>query len=200
MKKPINFSKKKKSFVKRILSSGLNISGFILLSLKELGYLTFDAFLPRNYPEAKFWREVFGLDPEKEKWEKATVRTNIYRLKKQGFIDCDSKKKTFFLTKRGEKFTTYIRERYSILKKAWDGEIRIVIFDIPEKKRNYRDWLRQELYLLGFKLFQKSVFIGKYPLPKDLIEEIDDYDLASYVFIFTIKETSKKEELFKFLE
>jgi DNA-binding PadR family transcriptional regulator len=175
---------KKINFTKKILNFDLNAASFILFCLKEVGYITFDAFLPSNYSNAKFWREIFGLDSKKEIWKKNTIKTNLYRLKKQKLIDYNSNKKIYFITNKGKELTTYIEDRYCILKKPWDKEIRIVIFDIPEEKRSYRDWFRQELYLLEFKLLQKSVFIGKYPLPQSLIKEIDNHNLTSYVFIF----------------
>ncbi|MFH1838471.1 MAG: hypothetical protein ABH808_03195 [Candidatus Kuenenbacteria bacterium] len=190
----------KTNFTKKILNSGLNVAGFILFSLKEISCIPFDAFLPSNYLGTKFWREIFGLDPEKETWKKNTIKTNLYRLRKQKLIDYDSNKKVYFITDKGKEFTTYIKDRYSILKKPWDKEIRIVIFDIPEKKRGYRNWFRRELCLLEFKLLQKSVFVGKYPLPQSLIEEIDNHNLTSYIFIFTVKEIFKKEKLLKLFE
>jgi DNA-binding PadR family transcriptional regulator len=191
---------KKINFTKKILNFNLNAAGFILFYLKEVGYITFDAFLPSNYSNAKFWREIFGLDSKKEIWKKNTIKTNLYRLKKQKLIDYNSNKKVYFITNKGKEFTTYIKDRYFILKKPWDKEIRIVIFDIPEEKRGYRDWFRQELYLLEFKLLQKSVFIGKYPLPQSLIKEIDNHNLTPYVFIFTVKEIFQKEKILKLFE
>ena len=43
--------------------------------------------------------------------------------------------------------------------KKWDRKWRIVVFDIPEKRRNARDALRRKLRELDFYELQKSVFI-----------------------------------------
>ncbi|MEK7166804.1 MAG: hypothetical protein AAB732_00070 [Patescibacteria group bacterium] len=196
----LKYESQKINLTKKILNSSLNTASFILFSLKEIGYATFDAFLPSNYIGTKFWREIFGLDPQKEIWKKNTIRMNLYRLKKQKLIDYDFNKKSYFLTDKGEKLTTFIKDRYFILKKPCDKKIRIVIFDIPEKKRKYRDWLRRELCLLEFKLLQKSVFVGKYPLPQGLIEEIDNYNLTPYVFIFIVEEIFQKDKILKLFE
>ena len=66
---------------------------------------------------------------------------------------------------------SYIENRYLVLNKPWDGKLRIVIFDIPEHKKGWRDWIRQELILLQFQQLQKSVHIGKYPLPESFYKE-----------------------------
>ena len=63
----------------------------------------------------------------------------------------------------------------------------IIIFDIPEKDRKKRAYLRFELIALGFGLLQKSVWIGPGPLPKEFIEYMRKLRLFSYVHIFSIK-------------
>ena len=50
----------------------------------------------------------------------------------------------------------------------------MVFFDIPEKKREYRDYLRKILKLVGFHEFQRSIWVYPYPVPaflKDLMFE-----------------------------
>jgi len=70
-----------------------------------------------------------------------------------------------------------------------DGISRLVIFDIPERDRKKRDTVRAELIGYGFRLLQKSVWIGAYPLPKDFLELIDDLELARHIHIFSIRES-----------
>jgi DNA-binding transcriptional regulator PaaX len=59
----------------------------------------------------------------------------------------------------------------------------IVAFDIPEKKRKYRDWLRSELIGFGFEQVQKSVWFGP-ALPKEFILYLDEIKLLDYVRFF----------------
>lgn len=47
--------------------------------------------------------------------------------------------------------------------KKWDGKWRVIVFDIPEKRRGVRDTLRCHLRQLEFHELQKSVFIHPYP-------------------------------------
>ena len=95
---------------------------------------------------------------------------------------------------------TYIENRYAILEKPWDKKIRVIVFDIPERERGFRKWLRTELGLLAFKQLQKSVYIGKYPIPDDLYQDLIKNNLFNYVHIFTIDEANKQKELLKLLE
>ena len=48
-------------------------------------------------------------------------------------------------------------------KKMGRREWRVVIFDIPEKKKILRDIIRDHLKAVGFKKLQNSVFISPYP-------------------------------------
>jgi CRISPR-associated endonuclease Cas2 len=74
-----------------------------------------------------------------------------------------------------------IKNKASAIRGKWDGKYRLVIFDIPEKKNKIRAWLRQELYSLNFSQLQKSVFIGKYPLPDEIIREVKKAGISDCV-------------------
>lgn len=69
--------------------------------------------------------------------------------------------------------------------KKWDKKWRIVIFDIPEKDREFRDILRQHLYTLDFFKIQQSVFVSPYPYEKPIFELVDLYSAGSYVRVIT---------------
>ncbi|HDZ85162.1 MAG TPA: CRISPR-associated endonuclease Cas2 [Candidatus Moranbacteria bacterium] len=56
----------------------------------------------------------------------------------------------------------------------WDKKWRVVMFDIPEKRRRERDAIREKLKNLGFHELQKSVFV--YPFScRDEIDFIVEY-------------------------
>ena len=141
-----------------------------------------------------------GCDSKKgfKKFEKKTIRANISRLKKQGLIEEGGDKK-IYLTALGKQMTLYIKDRYSILEKQWDEKIRIVIFDIPEKKSGIRKWLRGELLLMQFKELQKSVYAGKYPLPEELYQDLIQHEIFEDVHVFTIDQADKMQEIIQFL-
>lgn len=71
--------------------------------------------------------------------------------------------------------------------KKWDKLWRVVMFDIPEETRQFRDILRDHLKQIGFRELQHSVFIFPYPCEKELATLIDLYDAEKYVRILTVK-------------
>ena len=70
--------------------------------------------------------------------------------------------------------------------KKWDGKWRIVMFDIPEENRSFRDILREHLRELKFYKLQHSVFLSPYPYEKPLAELVDLYGAKSFVRIMTV--------------
>jgi DNA-binding transcriptional regulator PaaX len=63
----------------------------------------------------------------------------------------------------------------------------IIIFDIPEKKKRYREWLRSELVEFNFDLIQKSVWFGP-GLPKEFVEYLDELKLLKHIKFFRATE------------
>ncbi len=117
--------------------------------------------------------------PKNRKIKRETIRYSIKRLEKQGIIEVTDK--NINLTKWGRRLFGKIKSKKKTLDKKWDKKYRLVIFDIPEKKKNIRHWLREELYLLNYVQLQKSVFIGKHPLPSDIINDIRQLDIEDCV-------------------
>jgi DNA-binding transcriptional regulator PaaX len=46
--------------------------------------------------------------------------------------------------------------------KPWDKYWRLVIYDVPENKRHLRDKLRSQIYDLGFRQLQRSVWLSPF--------------------------------------
>jgi phenylacetic acid degradation operon negative regulatory protein len=114
-------------------------------------------------------------------------------LKKKGYVQSASlkEKRGILLTQKGKRKalkTKLLLESSPGLKRRKDGKYSMVIFDIPEKKRRLRDEFRNILLSLGFRQFQKSVWISPFDIQKQLEEAIRIYDLEDYVRIFLIEE------------
>ncbi len=75
--------------------------------------------------------------------------------------------------------------------------LTMVIFDIPEKQREKREWLRFHLRDLGFRLVQGSVWLGNAPLPAELIKDLKHHELLSCVHIFSIDRAGTMTSLLK---
>lgn len=181
--KRINKIKLERVLAKSILEKIPSATNWIFSFLLEMGEATIDVFLHPSYygpyPKADWGFIDFSELKRKPKFQEKTIRQSIRRLRKHGFVEKRNRK--FILTAKGRALTKYVLGRKKIFDKKWDGKFRVVIFDIPEQKSRDRNWLRQELYVLQYKLLQKSVFIGKYPLPEDIIKSIRHKKIGNYV-------------------
>jgi hypothetical protein len=126
---------------------------------------------------------------------KQRYRNIIYKLKKDGLIreEVKNNKKVFILTGLGKNKLTDLKKRQKeqlpsikSFKKEKGDRFIIVIFDIPEKERRKRNWLREVLKNIGLEMIQKSVWIGKVKIPKELINELNDFKIINFVEIFEI--------------
>lgn len=120
----------------------------------------------------------------------ASLRSTLSRLKKQGLIN--NKKGIWEIKKEGreylkKKLGSKIPHFDHLKSKNKEKEI-IVVFDIPEKKKYRRNWLRVELVALGFIPLQKSVWLGPAPLPKEFIEYLSKINLLQYLKFFKAAE------------
>jgi len=73
--------------------------------------------------------------------------------------------------------------------------LKIVIFDIPEREREKRDWLRIALKNLNFNMVQKSVWIGKAKLPKEFVQDLNRMNIFTYVEIFAVTKAGSLRSL-----
>lgn len=79
--------------------------------------------------------------------------------------------------------------------KKWDGKWRIVIFDIPEKDRDFRDILRNHLRELKFFKLQNSVFISPHPFEKMMLDLVHLYSAEPYVRVITAESIDNEDML-----
>ncbi|MEK7664191.1 MAG: hypothetical protein AAB340_02005 [Patescibacteria group bacterium] len=116
----------------------------------------------------------------------------IYHLKKNNYIKVKNLKgnKAFILTERG--IDKALKVKFKLdnenRPKRKDGKWIMLIFDVPEKYRKSRDLLRSILYNLGYKLFQKSVWVSPYDVSEKTEALLQKYSLDGFVKIFLIEE------------
>lgn len=121
---------------------------------------------------------------------KNTLRGSLYRLLKTGNIEKIVKngKPYFCLTSTGKECIQRLFPISKIAAFGWDKKWRVVIFDIPEKERKTRNFLRTKLVSLGFGELQESVYISPLNVLKDLKEMLESYELYGKVIVFEAKE------------
>jgi len=109
--------------------------------------------------------------------------------------------KFFSLTQKGKIKLSQLkknsRERLPeiIYQKAKSNKFTIVIFDIPETEKRKRSWLRVALGNLGFKMIQKSVWLGKVKIPKRFLDNLFQFKLVDFVEIFEISKTGSLKQI-----
>src|ERR1041385_1028851 len=94
------------------------------------------------------------------------IRETISKLKRKEliqFVTIEGKQR-MRLTTKGSQLAEKIRIGDIKINKPrkWDGQWRIVIFDIPERKRALRDKVRSLVMRLGFYRLQDSVWVHPY--------------------------------------
>ena len=72
--------------------------------------------------------------------------------------------------------------------RRWDGYWRIVIFDIPEKRRRGREALRNKLKQLGFYQLQKSCFVHPFDCKSEIDFVSELFEVSPYVNFILAKE------------
>ena len=113
----------------------------------------------------------------------------IERLHKAGsikFVRHNESEWRILLTQRGIRSLDRAKKK-SFPKENWDGSWRLVIFDIPENERAFRDIFRRTLKNEGFVEFQKSIWIFPY-CRRDFIRElVKEFDLDESVHYIETK-------------
>lgn len=115
------------------------------------------------------------------------VRAAISRMNKQGWIQANKQgnKSYYSLTDRGAKRMEEAAERIFKLKtESWDGKWRMLMYTIPETKRNLRDEFRKELVWSGFGAMSHSTWLTPNNLEKQVGDLVDKYQIDSYVDFF----------------
>ena len=178
---------------KKKMTAG-TVTLFVLEKIFELGMVPFEVF------EATTSHGGFG---------KRTLSSALASAQRSGYIKKAQKKapkKTapnslLALTPKGR--LRLLSERCKLAsretKPVWDRRWRILIFDIPERKRYLRDYLRQHLRSFGFACLHKSVWVTPYHTPTDLIRLLWELRVKIYTrYILTEHMDYEKDLLRKF--
>lgn len=116
-------------------------------------------------PSRQF-RIVRIMRKEWRKIDRENLTRSLQALEKKRLLQWKKEGKYFVpvLTRVGRKLAEIYRMgEMSIHKpKVWDGRWRLVLFDVPEKEKETRDYFRRQLKRLNFFEFQKSVFVTPY--------------------------------------
>ena len=146
----------------------------------------------RNYTPK--YHEAIAEKIRQEFEDREKFHDLLHRLRRDGMIvstQTDNIKKWRSTLKGVQKLDKLRKSRaalpeYHQYAKEKSANIIIVSFDVPERERHKREWLRSALYNLGFKMLQKSVLLGKVKIPQEFIQDIKQNKMIAYVEIFSV--------------
>lgn len=153
----------------------------LLMAVSLLGDIATEVYVRGSgYRRGSFLNSVLNASPH-------SFRTALSRSLKTGEINkvIGKDNKVYFRLAPAGKSKLVRRYPLSQLRdKRWDGRWRIVIFDIPEKKRDYRERLRNDLIALGFGKLQESIYITPLDILVDLKEMLKSKGYGQWVMVF----------------
>jgi len=124
--------------------------------------------------------KVFGHNEQ-------SVRAAISRMHKQGWVSSrkEGNKSYYYLTELGmERMEEAAHRIFKLKPSNWDGLWRMLIYSIPEERRNIRDELRKELVWSGFGQISNSVWLSPNDLKRQVSILIKKYEIESNVHFF----------------
>lgn len=188
---------KRGELTKRILEHLIDASSdvaYLFAAIAASPYGASRKQIEKKMRELREGNERTNPDLEKMRRKQQNFYNIINKLQREGFIK-KTKDRELMITVLGKekykKILSYLpRRRY---KAEVDRSLKVIIFDIPEKEKYKRFWLRGQLRDLGFKMLQKSVWVGKKKLPREFIEDIRDLKLLPYIEIFSVIKTGSMQ-------
>ncbi len=124
----------------------------------------------------------------------------ISKMKKDGLIK-EAGRNSFKLqiSNKGKSKLEQLKE--SLPDRHYSSEYQniftIISFDIPEKLRRKRNWLREVIKNLKFEMVHQSVWIGKAKIPEKMVLDLEDLKILEYIEIFEISKTGTLKKLDK---
>jgi len=114
-------------------------------------------------------------EKEREEWKQfneSYLKRTIRRMQKEKLVKIAQRdgEQVVELTKHGkQRIIKYSLDNLSIEKSpSWDGRWRLVLYDVPHRRKVLRDIFRHALKGLGFYQLQESVWLYPYPCEQQI--------------------------------
>ena len=170
-----------------------DIQQAILTTVKSAGFIGVALIAPN----ALQFMKPLGLIPGDR--HKETIKRSRERLMKAGLLKYENGH--ICITEKGEVKLMLLEMKDKNLNKPnkWDGKWRMLIFDIPEKRKSLREKIRITLSDIGFVKLQDSVWIYPYSC-EDLISLLKaDFKVGKdllYLIVDSIENDNNFRKLF----
>ncbi len=169
------------------------------LGKKVLLSLLTGATLSICYTPRQYWRTIKIAGKEWKKINKIELQYELRKLYQSKLVERKENSDgstTMVLTDKGRlRAITFNFQNMKIDKRDWDGQWRLVIFDIPEKIKWGRNALRRKIKELGFYELQKSVFVFPYDCKDEIDFIIEFFGIRKYVRFGILKEIDNEKHL-----
>lgn len=138
-----------------------------------------------SYGSTKIYKDIL-FERKFKRYKSSSIRVALSRLKARGYV---GNKDGWILTKRGRSLLKQRRLLDFIPSPFPNNNTReiIVSFDIPEKDRKVRNWLRNQLKVFNYTMLQQSLWIGPGPLPDIFYKRLQDLNIRKHIKTFKIK-------------
>jgi len=118
-------------------------------------------------------------------------------LLKNGYLEKDSNGFLKLSEKGEERLRKYELSNYELkIPRIWDKKWRVIIFDIPEYRKNLRDKLRKTLMSIGFCKIQNSVWVFPYDCEELLVMLKADFKVGKDV-LYMVVDKLEGDQFFK---
>lgn len=169
----------------KIIKSGTQL---ILVSLLILGSVPLMVLMPGL-------SKAFGSFAKSKNYQRDVIK----RLERKGFVKIrhlSNGKTEISITQDGcIKILKYnLGTMQLIHRKKWDKKWRLILFDIPEKRKVLRDALRKKIKELGLLKIQQSVYVYPYQCEKEMEFLVSYFKIRPFVKYFTIERFEGDDE------
>ncbi len=137
---------------------------------------------------ARSTRRFYSIIRERKlrRYKKESIKVTLSRLHSRGYVENSAL--GWSITRKGKKHIKNIRWlSYIVSPFTNNTSVNMIIsFDIPEKDRHIRHWLRNQIKIFGYKMLQQSLWIGPGPLPPSFLKRLEDLNIGKNVKTFKI--------------
>ena len=160
---------------------------WVLLGLEEAA----KSGVLENFSYSSQMKYILNMSNLAPNTKRSYLVETIRRLRKNGLVKQEKSEEGKKLLK-----LTHLGKDFLGTDEVWDGKYRIVIWDIPEKKRRVRDLFRRKLKEWEFKNWQKSVWVSKRNVTEKLRSLIKDLEIEDWVAVVESDDPSLSNRFF----
>ncbi len=131
--------------------------------------------------------------------DRADFSERIKYLKRNGLISSfiEGKERYLEITPKGLKRIDEFKAEPTEIKRPekWDGKWRIVIFDVPNKRKSERDIFRHKITKIGLQPIQESVYVYPFECTEEITIFTGHLNISRHVLVMISEIIQGEEEI-----